>query len=162
MPVYRLAVQLTGSLVIGLLVACGSGGSEDAGLQARTPPATAPQSTGAARVCVAPIPAVTSARVTSARVEAAAAKMNELQLAADSGDEAAARAAFAGDTHNVTHDIDEPLRAADPELALELCQRVLAIEEQFARTPDLQAVAAEAGASGELLRESGHALGLSE
>ena len=85
--------------------------------------------------------------------------MNELQLAADSGDEAAARAAFAGDTHNVTHDIDEPLRAADPELAQDLCQRVLAIEEQFARTPDLQAVAAEAGASAELLRESGRALG---
>jgi hypothetical protein len=86
--------------------------------------------------------------------------MNEVRRAADSGDAAAARAAFAGDTHDVTHDIDEPLRAADPLLARNLCQSVLTMEEQLARTPDLQAVAAEAGVAAELLRESGRVLGL--
>ena len=158
MPVYRLAV--TGSLVIGLLVACGSGGSEDAGLPSRTPSATAPQSTDTTGVCAAPIPAITSARVTMARLEGAVMKMNEVQLAADSGDLVAARAAFAGDTHNVTHDIDQPLRAANPELARDLCESILSLEQQFAGSPDLQAVPAESGIAANLLQESGGALDL--
>jgi len=160
MPVYRLAVKLTGSLAIGLLVACGSGGNEDAGVPSRTPSATSPQPTDTAGVCAAPIPAITSARVTTARFEGAVAKMNEVQQAADSGDEAAARAAFAGDTHDITHDIDMPLRAADPELARDLSESMLSLEQQFASTPDLQAVGAEAGIAAELVQESGRALDL--
>jgi hypothetical protein len=88
--------------------------------------------------------------------------MDEVRQAADSGDAAAAGSAFAGDTHNVTHDIDQPLRAADPLLAHDLCESILSIEEQFGRTPDLQALAAEAGVAAELLQESGRILGLSD
>jgi hypothetical protein len=160
MPVYRLAVKLTGSLAIGLLVACGSGGNEDPGLSSRTPSAISPQSTGTAGVCAAPIPAVTSARVTPARLGGDVAKMNEVQHAADSGDEAAARAAFAGDTHDITHDIDMPIRAVDPELARYLCESMASLEQQFAGKPDLQAVGAEAGIAAQLLQESGRALDL--
>jgi hypothetical protein len=159
MPVYRLAVTLTGPLAIVFFVACGAGGSEDAGLPSRMP-ATAPQSTDTAAVCAAPIPAITAARVTTARLEGAVAKMNEIQQAAGSGDAAAARAAFAGDTHDVTHDIDEPLRAADPELARNLCESILSLEQQFAAAPDLQTVFAEAATAAELLLESARVLDL--
>ena len=86
--------------------------------------------------------------------------MGEVGQAADSGNAAAAGSAFTGDTHNVTHDIDEPLRAVDPLLAHDLCESILSIEEQFGRTPDLQEIAAEAGVAPELLRESGRVLGL--
>ena len=88
--------------------------------------------------------------------------MDEVRQAAGSGDAAASGAAFAGDTHNVTHDIDQPLRAADPLLARDLCESILSLEQQFARPPDLQVVAAEAEISAELQRESGRALGLTE
>jgi hypothetical protein len=86
--------------------------------------------------------------------------MTEVPQAADSGDEAAARFAFAGATHDITHDIDVSIRAADPELARYFCETMVALEEQLAGTPDLQAVGAEAGIAAELLQESGRALDL--
>ena len=86
--------------------------------------------------------------------------MDQVRQAAHSGGAAAAGAAFAGDTHNVTHDIDQPLRAADALLTSDLCESIISLEQQFARVPDLQVVAAEAEVSADLLRDSGRVLGL--
>jgi hypothetical protein len=88
--------------------------------------------------------------------------MNDVQQAAEVGDDAAARAAFSGDAHGITHDIDQPLRAADPILAQDLCASIVIIEEQFGGASDLQAVSAAAGVAAELLQDSGDALGLAE
>jgi hypothetical protein len=100
--------------------------------------------------------------VTRERLEAAVQKMTEVQQAAAAGDDAAARAAFSGDAHGITHDIDQPLRAADPLLAQDLCASIVIIEEQFNGPGDLQAVSIAAGVATELLQDSSDALGLAE
>lgn len=88
--------------------------------------------------------------------------MGEVQRAAEAGDGASARAAFAGDTHAVTHDIDRPLRAADPLLARDLCESIVVVEQELNGAGDLQAIAAEAVISAQLLADSGRAMGLTD
>lgn len=47
----------------------------------------------------------------------------------NAGDRAGADAAFYGDTHSFTHNVDPPLRQQDEELAKQLCETVLDVEE---------------------------------
>jgi hypothetical protein len=136
--------------VLCLAVACGSDGDRG-------------ESRGALitqGVCSRPVPALTDEPVTRERLEAAIEKMRELETAAAAGGAQAANAAFAGDTHAVTHDIDPPLRAADPALAEELCAAVVVIEQQLGGNPDLQVLAREAGKAARSLEESGTVLGV--
>ena len=86
--------------------------------------------------------------------------MGDVKAAAETGDQAAASAAFAGDTHTVTHDIDPPLRAQDPLLAQDLCASIVLIEQEFSGNGNLEAVAVSAEVAAGLLEESGRVLGL--
>ena len=142
-------------LVIGFAAACGSGGDEPG---VTNTPATS--TTGSTGTCSGPVPALTAEPVTEARLLAAIDKMGEVKAAAAAGDRAAANAAFAGDTHTVTHDIDPSLRAEDPQLAQDLCAAIVLIEEEFGAGRELGAVAASAETAAGLLEESGRLLGL--
>ena len=164
MPYSRLAAALAATATIALFAACGSDGDGDSVLLSPTPSAPRPSATTS--VCAGSIGSsiqpLTTGPITKERLEAAAQKMREVQQTAAAGDDASARAAFSGDTHAVTHDIDRPLRAADPVLARDLCESILAIELEFRGAGDLKAVAAEAGVSAQLLEDSGRALGVTE
>jgi len=159
MPFRPIALFITGALVAVLLAACDS---SDEG------PGTAPTSTvatppaGTSGVCARAIPPLTTGPVTKERLQASIDKMREVRLAAEAGDAAGARDAFSGDAHAVTHDIDQPLRAADPLLAADLCESIVIIELEFGVQPDLEAVAGAAEISAGLLEESGRALGLTD
>jgi hypothetical protein len=159
MSARRLAPLLTAPLAIVFLATCGS--DDKGAATTSSTPSSAPQSTTAG-VCARPIPPLTSGPVTKQRLEAAVQKLNEVQQAADSGDASTASAAFAGDAHDVTHDIDQPLRAADPVLARDLCESILILEQQFSGEQDRQTIAAAAGVSSVLLQDSGRALRLAE
>jgi hypothetical protein len=79
--------------------------------------------------------------------------------AAKAGDLDAASAAFFGDVHNFTHNVDPPLREVDEELAKELCEAVIAIEEDLAFSPNVGSIAAQATRIRELMRDAAEALG---
>ena len=134
--------------------ACGSDDSEPGATV--TPAGSTTDITG---ICSGPIPALTAEPVTEERLLAAIDKMGDVKAAAEAGDQAAANAAFAGDTHTITHDIDPPLRAEDPQLAQDLCASIVLIEQEIGAGRDLGAVAASAGVAAGLLEESGRLLG---
>jgi len=142
-------------LAICFTAACGSDDSEPGPTVTPAGPTT-----GITGICSAAIPALTAEPVTEERLLAAIDKMGELKAAAEAGDQAAANAAFAGDAHTVTHDIDPPLRAEDPQLAQDLCASIVVIEQEFGAGRDLGAVAASSETAAGLLEESGRVLGL--
>ena len=108
-----------------------------------------------AAVCERPLAAITKDAVTAERVQAAAAAMRRIQDAAGAGDEAEARVLFfEGDAHNLTHDIDPPLRSLDVELAKKLCQSMLVLETKILFPGELAVVAQEAETSARLLDEA--------
>jgi len=142
-------------LAIGFTAACGSDDNGSGVTNTPTVPTTA--ITG---ICSDPIPALTAEPITEERLLAAIDKMGAVKAAAEVGDQSAANAAFASDAHTVTHDIDPPLRAEDPQLAQDLCAAIVLIEEEFGTGRDLGAVAASAETAVGLLEESGRLLGL--
>ena len=156
----RRAVALGVALTIAVVAACGSDNGDETGEPSPTP--SVPQPAAPASVCAGSIPPLTTGPVTKERLKAAVQKMGEVQRAAEAGDRATASAAFAGDTHAVTHDIDQPLRAADPLLARDLCESIVIIEQEFNGANDLGAIAAAAAISAQLLADSGRAMGLTE
>ena len=110
-------------------------------------------------VCERPLAPFTTDAVTAERVQAAAAAMRQIQDAAGAGDEAEARVLFfEGDAHNLTHDIDPPLRSLDVELAKKLCQSMLVLEIKILFPGELAVVAQEAGTSAQLLDEAAQVL----
>lgn len=117
---------------------------------------------GASEPCAFPIGAIGVLPLTEERLTAAVATLRQTAEIARAGDVAGASAAFAGDAHNITHDIDGPLRAADPNLAVGLCESVLEIERQFATAADMAVIADESETSAGLLEEAGRVLGISK
>jgi hypothetical protein len=116
----------------------------------------------AAGPCASPLAAATSEPLTEARIRAAIAQFELLAEAAPESDLEGAAQLFFGAAHNITHDIDPPLRAENPELAIELCNAVLTIEQALASAYDGDAVARQATASARLLEEAGKELRILE
>jgi len=80
--------------------------------------------------------------------------------AASAGDLQATEEAFFGDVHNFTRDVDQRLREVDEELAKELCEAVMTLEEElFATDPSADAIAKHATRIRDLLRDAAEALG---
>ena len=117
---------------------------------------------GASDPCAFPIGAIGVQPLTDERVVAAVAAFRETAKIARTGDATGASVAFSGDAHNITHDIDGPLRDADPDLAVDLCESVLEIERQFATAADTAVIADESETSAGLLEEAGRVLGITE
>ena len=87
------------------------------------------------------------------------AGLAQVASAAASGDLAAAELAFYGDVHGFTHNVDPPLRQVDEEMAKELCEQVIRIEEELAFDRRVDIVAALAASIREILQDTAEALG---
>lgn len=79
--------------------------------------------------------------------------------AADVGNLAAVEANFFGDVHNYTHNVDPAIREEDEELAKELCESVIRLEEELAFDQRTSVIASEATRIRELLRDGAELLG---
>lgn len=113
-----------------------------------------------ASVCTQPLGAVTAGPLTPARIGAAAATLREIASQAQTLDAAQLGTLFFGDAHNITHDIDGPLRAADDALAVQLCESVYALEGSFGAELQRDTIERESATSADLLEEAGRALGI--
>jgi len=120
------------------------------------------QNGSASDVCGKWVAPLTSDPVTAERLEAAIEGLREISETAAAGDPEALPLFFGGDTHNVTHDIDTPLRQADPDLARRLCLSMVALEEQFADPRDLAVISREAAAAADLLQQAAELPGVTE
>ena len=114
---------------------------------------------GGANVCDRGVPALSGDPVTAERLQTAIAKFHQLATAAAQSDQALADSLFFGDAHNLTHDIDRPLRSMNPDRAKQLCRSVVALENEFAgaRRPDT--IGSEAQAVAGTLTQAGSELG---
>jgi len=108
--------------------------------------------------CADPIGRISDDPVSDQRIENAAEKMRAIADAAARGDRSLIDGLFADDAHNVTHDIDGPLRVNDADLAIELCLNVLELETQLAGQYDLDTIEEVAVASADLLERARFAL----
>jgi hypothetical protein len=79
--------------------------------------------------------------------------------AATVGNLEAAATAFFGDVHNFTHNVDPPLREVDENLAIELCEAIVKIEEELAFEGRVDRIAIEATRIRDLLRDAAETLG---
>ncbi len=112
--------------------------------------------------CDQSVPPLSQNPVTSDRLDGAIVIMRQLATVAASGDQTLADSLFFSDAHNVSHDIDGPLRAENPDLAKELCRNVVVIEEQFAGERRLDIIAGVAETVARILAEAGRELGLTQ
>jgi hypothetical protein len=77
----------------------------------------------------------------------------------NAGDRAGAETAFFGPVHNFTHNVDSPIRAEDENLAKELCEVIVVVEEGFPQNEPLPLLAQGLEQARELLRDGAAALG---
>jgi hypothetical protein len=109
----------------------------------------------AAVTCERGVSALTGQAVTGDRISNAVSSLNGMIDAADRGDAALARTIWlTGDTHNLTHDIDAPLRKVSEDSARTLCLKVVALEDAMAGKLFLEDVAAKTAAVVEALEDS--------
>jgi hypothetical protein len=127
---------------------------------AGTTPTPDPFAKPGASACDSPIGAVSDQPITRERIEAVIPRYEALATAAASGDTASMTGIFFGDPHDITHDIDGPLRQVDLELAKELCLSVLTLEIQLAGAYELNTIQTEANRCRELLADALEALEL--
>jgi hypothetical protein len=111
-------------------------------------------------VCDRPLGAVTDQPLTAERLLAAVDTFRQVGGTADSAPPEEVRTLFFADAHNITHDIDGPLRAADADLAVDLCEDVLVLERELAGEFDPAVVQASADGAADTLEASGRALGI--
>jgi hypothetical protein len=132
---------------------------------ARAVLAAQPSPTGAVQAfdpCALPVGAVTSDPLTPARLATVADIYTSVAEDAATAPIEELRVRFGGDAHNLSHDIDGPLRRADADLALDLCHSVLALESEFAGEADRAVIAAEAATTAGIIADAGVALGITE
>jgi hypothetical protein len=101
--------------------------------------------TANASTCEAPLPPFTGIPPTEDRLVAAADGWREIAAAARADDIDRVRTLYyTTDAHNLTHDIDGPLREVDADLARDMCLAVIVIENQMVTGLDTVVIAREA------------------
>ncbi len=108
--------------------------------------------------CTTPLPPLTSQPLTQLAFQVADAGLATTIELAQAGDVARAEEVFLGAVHDLTHDIDAPLRQADEPLAVSLCQEVVTLERELHGSRDPAVVAEQAGKIRELLINASAAL----
>ncbi|MFQ5879060.1 MAG: hypothetical protein ACE5IZ_02655 [Dehalococcoidia bacterium] len=95
--------------------------------------------------CDQPLAPLGLSEMTAAEFKAVDRGLADVAAAARVGSVAGAERAFFGPVHNFTHNVDPPLRERNPELAKQVCERVLSLEQEFdvGRRPEQIAAAAE-------------------
>jgi hypothetical protein len=130
------------------------------GSDAETSPERTPGAAGSA-ICERPVPPLTNEPITRERLDDAIEAMRGVAEAAAEDDLEMARWLFLARAHDITHDMDPPLREVDEPLAIALCDAVLALEVEMVREPNLAVIAREADTAAALMVEAGERLGLS-
>jgi hypothetical protein len=110
--------------------------------------------------CAQPLPAITTDQLSPQRLQSAIDDLRKAATFAQSGDQNSAQAAFVGDPHNLSHDIDAPLRTADNDLAVQLCQSIVAIELHLGDKYDPHIMQGESNTAADLLQQAGETLGI--
>jgi hypothetical protein len=108
--------------------------------------------------CVGPLGAVTNEPLTAQRLQAAIDTTRRLSAEAATGDQNGLKVLFFGDAHNITHDIDGPLRQADEQLGIDLCNSVLQLEREFSLSFNRRVIADKANETADLLGQAGQTL----
>jgi hypothetical protein len=105
--------------------------------------------------CDRPVPPITGNPVTDDRVLVAIDGLQQMVDSANRGDVTEVQSIWlTADVHNLTHDIDRPLRNVAPDLAKSLCEKVLALENVMVGEIVAERVAADAASIGEILQQA--------
>jgi len=114
---------------------------------------------GGNNACDNALPPLGRSDISQAGFQAEDAGLAKVIQAASAGNLPAAEDAFFGDVHNFTHNVDAPLRPVDEELARDLCESVIHIEEELAIDRRVDVIASDAARIRALLRDAAEALG---
>ena len=144
---WKAAVLL--ALLISPAVACSDGSTSDAILGANPT---------IVELCRAPLPPLTQLPLTESAFVSADDGLDTVTILAENGNLSSAELAFNLSVHNLTHDVDGPLRQLDEALATRLCSETIVLEEQLYGRGDPTVVAAKARAIRDLLGAAREAL----
>lgn len=114
---------------------------------------------GGNNACDNALPPLGRSDISQAGFQAEDAGLAKVIQAASAGNLPAAEDAFYGDVHGFTHNVDQPLRPVDEELARDLCESVIHIEEELAIDRRVDVIASDAARIRALLRDAAEALG---
>jgi len=114
---------------------------------------------GGNNACDNALPPLGKSDISQAGFQAEDAGLAKVIQAASAGNLPAAEDAFYGDVHGFTHNVDQPLRPVDEELARDLCESVIHIEEELAIDRRVDVIASDAARIRALLRDAAEALG---
>jgi hypothetical protein len=114
---------------------------------------------GGNNACDNALPPLGRSDISQAGFQAEDAGLAKVIQAASAGNLPAAEDAFFGDVHGFTHNVDQPLRPVDEELARDLCESVIHIEEELAIDRRVDVIASDAAGIRALLRDAAEALG---
>jgi len=114
---------------------------------------------GGNNACDNALPPLGRSDISQAGFQAEDAGLAKVIQEASAGNLPAAEDAFFGDVHNFTHNVDQPLRPVDEELARDLCESVIHIEEELAIDRRVDVIATDAARIRALLRDAAGALG---
>ena len=114
---------------------------------------------GGNNACDNALPPLGRSDISQAGFQAEDAGLAKVIQAASAGNLPAAEDAFFGDVHGFTHNVDQPLRPVDEELARDLCESVIHIEEELAIDRRVDVIASDAARIRALLQDAAVALG---
>ncbi|OGO45752.1 MAG: hypothetical protein A2W34_07385 [Chloroflexi bacterium RBG_16_64_32] len=114
---------------------------------------------GGNNACDNALPPLGRSDISQAGFQAEDAGLAKVIQAASAGNLPAAEDAFFGDVHGFTHNVDPPLRPIDEEMARDLCESVIHIEEELAIDRRVDVIASDAARIRALLRDAAEALG---
>jgi len=114
---------------------------------------------GGNNACDNALPPLGRSDISQAGFQAEDAGLAKVIQEASAGNLPAAEDAFYGDVHGFTHNVDQPLRPVDEELARDLCESVIHIEEELAIDRRVDVIASDAARIRALLRDAAEALG---
>lgn len=114
---------------------------------------------GGNSACNNALPPLGRSDISQAGFQAEDVGLTRVIQAASAGNLPAAEDAFFGDVHNFTHNVDPPLRPIDEEMARDLCETVIHIEEELAIDRRVDVIASDAARIRALLRDAAEALG---
>ena len=114
---------------------------------------------GGNNACDNALPPLGRSDISQAGFQAEDAGLARVIQAASAGNLPAAEDAFFGDVHNFTHNVDPPLRPINEEMATDLCETVIHIEEELAIDRRVDVIASDAARIRALLQDAAVALG---
>ena len=114
---------------------------------------------GGNNACDNALPPLGRSDISQAGFQAEDAGLAKVIQAASAGNLPAAEDAFYGDVHGFTHNVDAPLRPINEEMATDLCETVIHIEEELAIDRRVDVIASDAARIRALLRDAAEALG---